>query len=150
MNDELHEQHDDGAAPEEAATTEPGFRELIDKLHAEHGFDFRDYKQTSLERRIRRRMSQVHVDSYPSYITFLDRNPQEHIDLIDVILINVTRFFRDGDAWQSLAQQVLPRLIEDSGTARTLRVWSAGCSSGEEPYTIAMLIADHIKGDGAQ
>ncbi|MBI2202246.1 MAG: protein-glutamate O-methyltransferase CheR [Candidatus Rokubacteria bacterium] len=63
---------------------------------------------------------------------------------MNTILINVTGFFRDPDAWKALAQDVIPALVAEAGESRSLRIWSAGCSSGEEPYSIAMLIAEHL------
>ncbi len=149
MSDDHEEPLGDEVA-EKVGDGDPAFRALIEKLNTEHAFDFRDYKQASLERRIRRRMTQVHVDSFERYMLYLDRNPDEHTQLLNVILINVTRFFRDPEAWESLGQQVLPRMLEDGGMPRTLRIWSAGCSSGEEPYTVAMMIAEHLRSDGTE
>ena len=119
-------------------------RGLLDKLSARHNFDFREYKEGSLARRIRARMTQVHVDSFGAYANYIEANPNEHIALFNTILINVTTFFRDPEAWRTLADEVIPRIVEDAGEGRTLRIWSAGCSSGEEPYSIAMLLAEHL------
>jgi two-component system CheB/CheR fusion protein len=136
---------DDGAtehiAKESAAAD---FRSLLEKLSARYNFDFREYKEGSLGRRIRARMGQVHVDSFAAYADLLDSDPSEHVVLFNTILINVTNFFRDPDAWKTLAVDVIPRLVEECGDSRTLRIWSAGCSSGEEPYSIAMLVAEHL------
>ena len=124
------------------------FRGLLEKLSAQYNFDFREYKEGSLGRRIRARMGQVRVDSFGAYADLLDSDPNEHVVLFNTILINVTNFFRDPDAWKTLAADVIPRLVEECGDSRTLRIWSAGCSSGEEPYSIAMLVAEHL-GDAA-
>jgi len=140
----------DGADPGGQELPDADFRRLLDKLNVEHHFDFRDYKEASLRRRIRLRMSHVHVPTIAEYIKFLDQNPSEYRSLIDTILINITRFFRDPDAWQTLRQSVFPRLVEHARATGTLRVWSAGCSSGEEPYTIAMLLADTLGADGGE
>jgi len=128
---------------EEAGDTE--FQRLLEKLHIEHNFDFRQYKEASLLRRVRRRMGQLHVTSFATYIHYLDRNPEEYKALLDVILINVTRFFRDPDAWSVVREKVLPRLIEEAASTQSVRFWSAGCSSGEEPYTLAMLVAEALR-----
>jgi len=139
--DELDEPTGDdgaGSAAEDVPDTE--FPRLLEKLHTEHNFDFRQYKEVSLLRRIRRRMAQLHVTSFATYIHYLDRNADEYKALLDVILINVTRFFRDPEAWNQVRERVLPRLIEEAASNQSLRIWSAGCSSGEEPYTIAMLL----------
>ncbi|TMA82708.1 MAG: hypothetical protein E6J72_01990 [Deltaproteobacteria bacterium] len=98
---------DDGAAAEE-----PKFAALLEKLHAEHNFDFREYKPASLLRRIRRRMTQVHVERFESYMSYLDKHADEHIALLNAILINVTRFFRDPEAWDMLRDHVLPSIID--------------------------------------
>jgi two-component system CheB/CheR fusion protein len=115
---------------------------LLDKLNSEHNVDFRDYKPTSLGRRIRSRMQQLRIDDYDAYASYLESHPDEHVALIDAILINVTTFFRDPEAWAALADEVLPRLLDDLSARGALRLWSAGCSSGEEPYTLAMLLAE--------
>jgi two-component system, chemotaxis family, CheB/CheR fusion protein len=120
------------------------FRALLEKLSGQYNFDFREYKEASLARRIRARMSQAHVDSFAAYSSFLDANPNEHVALFNTILINVTNFFRDPDAWKVLADDVLPRVVDEVADTRSIRIWSAGCSSGEEPYSIAMLLAEHL------
>lgn len=130
------------------AATDPAFGRLLDKLAEEHNFDFREYKTVSLARRIRARLHRVHVDSFESYLTYLDRHADEHVALFNTILINVTGFLRDAEAWKALAADVLPRLVEDAAASGSLRIWSAGCSSGEEAYTLAMLVAEEL-GDRA-
>src|SRR5438093_4280284 len=103
MSDEIDELDeptgDDGAgsAAEDVPDTE--FQRLLEKLHTEHNFDFRQYKEASLLRRIHRRMGQLHVTNFGSYIHYLDRNADEHRALLAFILINVTRFFRDPAPW---------------------------------------------------
>jgi two-component system, chemotaxis family, CheB/CheR fusion protein len=144
-SDDLDERVDDDTPPvAEPELSDFGFRRLLEKLHTEHNFDFRQYKEASLMRRIRRRLSQVRVESLDAYAQYLDRVRDEYVHLLDAILINVTRFFRDPEAWKVLREQVVPHLIEDGGGPRSLRVWSAGCSSGEEPYSVAMVIADAL------
>jgi two-component system CheB/CheR fusion protein len=127
--------------PEDAS-----FTRLLEKLHEEHGFDFREYKPASLARRINARMHQVRVDSCDAYLAYLDRHPDEHVALFNTILINVTTFFRDPEAWRVLGDEVVPRLLEEVDS-RGLRVWSAGCSSGEEAYSLAMLIGERLGAD---
>ena len=139
---------DDGATEQVSQEVAPDFRALLEKLSARHDFDFREYKEASLARRIRARMSQVHVESFAAYARFLDANPDEHVALFNTILINITNFFRDPEAWNALAEDVIPRLVGEAAQSRSLRIWSAGCSSGEEPYSIAMLLAEHL-GDAA-
>src|SRR5215470_7503928 len=120
------------------------FRALLEELSGRYNFDFREYKEASLARRIRARMAQAHVDSFAAYSSFLDANPNEHVALFNTILINVTNFFRDPDAWKALEEDVIPRIVDEVGDTRSIRIWSAGCSSGDEPYSIAMLLAEHL------
>ena len=130
---------DDDARPDatevDAAAEEP-LRRLLEKLSAEHGFDFREYKLGSLSRRIDARRSHLGVDTLDTYIRHLDRHPEEAAALFDTILINVTSFFRDPEAWEALRQEVVPELIQVAAETRTIRVWCAACSSGEEAYSV--------------
>src|SRR6266536_1252489 len=131
-----------------APETDPEFRVLLEEVRARYNFDLREYKEGSLARRIRHRMAQAHVDSFAAYRRHLDENPDEHVELFNTILINVTGFFRDPDAWAALADDVIPRIIAEAEDSRSLRIWCAGCSSGEEPFTVAMLLAERL-GDRA-
>jgi len=139
---------DDGATEQVVQEVAGDFRGLLEKLSARHNFDFREYREGSLARRIRARMGQLHLDSFAAYSQFLDATPHEHVALFNTILINVTSFFREPLGWKTLTEEVLPRLVENARESRTLRIWSAGCSSGEEPYSIAMLLAEYL-GDAA-
>jgi two-component system CheB/CheR fusion protein len=130
-------------AVDEAATDEAVER-LLQKLNTDYGFDFREYKRASLVRRLRARMQQVRVDSFAGYIDYLDRHRDEHVALFNAILINVTGFFRDPEAWKLLGEEVLPRLIDQAPVPRTLRVWCPGCSSGEEAYSVAILLSERL------
>ena len=89
-------------------------------------------------------MTQVRAESVSAYSRLLDENAGEHVALINTILINVTGFFRDSEAWKVLAEHVVPRLVEDAADSRSLRIWSTGCSSGEEAYSIAILLAERL------
>src|SRR6266571_3437500 len=139
----------DDAIGQSAPELGEDLRELLEKLSAQYNFDLREYKEVSLVRRIRARMTQVRAESVSAYSRLLDENAGEHVALINTILINVTGFFRDSEAWKVLAEHVVPRLVEDAADSRSLRIWSTGCSSGEEPYSIAMLLAEHL-GDAAE
>jgi two-component system, chemotaxis family, CheB/CheR fusion protein len=121
-----------------------GFTKLVDYLRATRGFDFSGYKISSLVRRVQKRMAEVGVTSYDDYIDFLEVHPDEFQPLFNTVLINVTSFFRDELAWQYIAERVIPRLMEERGPERQIRVWSAGCASGEEAYTVAMLFAEAL------
>ena len=130
------------------AAADPGFRALLDKVSESYNFDLRDYKPASLVRRLRTRMGQVHADTFAAYASILDSRPEEHVALFNTILINVTGFLRDPEAWAALGSEVIPRLVAEADQTRTIRIWSAGCSSGEEPFSVALLLAEHL-GDRA-
>src|SRR5215468_2938692 len=134
--------------PDTAETAAPPadaeFRSLLEMLSSTYNFDFREYKEASLARRIRARMTQVRIERYGAYAEYVAQHPDEHVALFNTILINVTGFFRDPDAWKVLASDVIPRIVSDAAESRSIRIWSAGCSSGEEPYSVAMLLAEHL------
>jgi two-component system CheB/CheR fusion protein len=118
--------------------------ELLDYLRRARGFDFTGYKRATLERRIQKRMASVGAEDYAAYLDFLEVRPEEFAELFNTILINVTSFFRDPEVWGGLEKDVLPGLLASKGDDAPLRAWSAGCSSGEEAYTIAMVVAEVV------
>ena len=120
------------------------FERLLDYLKSARGFDFSGYKRASLVRRIQKRMQMVAVTEYADYMDFLEVHPDEFGELFNVILINVTSFFRDPGVWDLVAQEIVPRLLAAKGDAGAIRVWSAGCSSGQEAYTLAMVLAEAL------
>src|SRR5438270_1043707 len=95
-------------------------------------------------------MDKVSAKNYPQYLELVRKQPTELNELLDTILINVTRFFRDPPAWSFLRENVLPQLLLKARTKGTLRVWSAGCASGEEVYSAAILIMEQLEGSPAQ
>jgi two-component system, chemotaxis family, CheB/CheR fusion protein len=119
------------------------FESLLEYLRDQRGFDFTGYKRTSLVRRVQRRMQAVDIKSYEEYQDYMQVRPEEFTELFNTILINVTGFFRDPDAWDHLRDEVLPGILERRGNA-PLRLWSAGCASGEEAYSLAMLLAESL------
>jgi two-component system, chemotaxis family, CheB/CheR fusion protein len=122
--------------------TAEGLEPLLEYLKGARGFDFSGYKRATLERRIRKRMSEVGIDDYDNYEDYLEANPREFAQLFNTILINVTGFFRDTEAWDYLAQEIVPKVIEDVPEEEQVRIWSAGCASGEEAYTIAIVLLE--------
>ncbi|MGI5240930.1 CheR family methyltransferase [Dactylosporangium sp. CA-139066] len=121
------------------------FEALLVYLKEARGFDFTGYKRSSLTRRVGRRMAQLPVADHAEYLDYLQVHPDEFTALFNTILINVTGFFRDPDAWAALARTVLPALLaEQAERTGPLRVWSAGCASGEEAYSLAMIMADAL------
>src|SRR5437763_9714008 len=102
---------------------------LLGYLRDARGFDFSGYKRASLGRRITKRVQAVGADGYAGYQEFLEAEPLEFVDLFNTILINVTAFNRDPEAWTYLSEQIVPRLIDAKGDDEPVRAWSAGCSS---------------------
>jgi two-component system CheB/CheR fusion protein len=127
-----------------SAETPKEFDALLHLLKTERGFDFTGYKRASLVRRVRRRMQTVGVDDYAEYMRQLARDPDEFDHLFNTILINVTTFFRDGVPWDFLSQEIIPRIVAHKQDGAAIRIWSAGCASGQEAYTLAMMVADSI------
>ncbi len=123
---------------------EPDFEALIRFIQENRGVDFRGYKKTSLRRRVLRRMEELQCDGFSSYHAFLEAHPQEFVDLLNTVLINVTSFFRDTEAWDVVRDEVIPRILARRGPGGQVRVWSVGCASGEEPYSLAMLLAEAL------
>jgi two-component system, chemotaxis family, CheB/CheR fusion protein len=117
-------------------------KQLIDMIARERGVDLRSYKPTTLERRIRRRMSEIGIATSSDYIDRIRADDREVRELLNTILINVTQFFRDPGAWDVLREEVLSKALGKLRPGDTFRAWSAGCASGEEPYSLAILIAD--------
>jgi two-component system, chemotaxis family, CheB/CheR fusion protein len=126
------------AAPEK----DPEFENLLVYLRQSRGFDFAGYKRSTLMRRVRRRMQSFNLDNFTDYVDYLEVYPQEFKYLFNTILINVTSFIRDNSAWEYLVEQVLPNIISNKKRSDQIRIWSAGCASGEEAYTLAMLMTE--------
>lgn len=116
-------------------------------LHDRYSIDFRPYKRPTIVRRIQRRMVATGTDSISDYLHYVQQQPDEQHTLIASFLIKVTQFFRDPDLFAVLRDQILPDIVE---TARdrdhTIRLWSAGCATGEEAYSLAILLAE-VLGD---
>ena len=124
-----------------ADETECQFEGLLEFLRDERGFDFTGYKRASLVRRVQRRMEELRLQDFEEFQDHLAVHPDEFTALFNTILINVTGFFRDRDAWTYLEQSVVPAML-DSRDGQSIRGWSAGCASGEEAYTLAMVLAE--------
>jgi two-component system CheB/CheR fusion protein len=122
--------------------TDDGLEELLIFIRDARGFDFTGYKRSSLARRIRKRMTDAAVRSFADYRDLLETDVDEFRALFNTILINVTSFFRDTECWTYLQRDLLPELLAARGPDEEIRVWSAGCSSGEEPYSLAILFAE--------
>ncbi|MBD2506842.1 PAS domain S-box protein [Nostoc muscorum FACHB-395] len=125
-----------------SADRDPKFENLLIYLRQSRGFDFTGYKRSTLMRRVRKRMQSLNIENFEEYLDYLEVYPEEFNYLFNTILINVTAFFRDSSAWEYLAEEILPNLIRNKNTSDQIRIWSAGCASGEEAYTLAMLMAE--------
>ncbi|MDJ0634928.1 MAG: CheR family methyltransferase [Xenococcaceae cyanobacterium MO_188.B29] len=120
------------------------FGNLLEYIKQSRGFDFTGYKPSSLKRRINKQMQSHQIESFGDYLDFLQVHPEEFLPLFNTILINVTSFFRDTHAWNYLKNELLPRMIEDKSETETIRVWSAGCASGEEAYSLAIALHEAL------
>jgi two-component system CheB/CheR fusion protein len=118
------------------------FDDLLKMVKESRGFDFTGYKRSTLERRINRRIAVVGLSTFAEYRDYLELEPEEFSQLFESMLINVTGFFRDPLAWQALQEQVIPELLSAKGVKTPVRVWSAGCATGEEAYTLAIVLAE--------
>src|SRR5262245_8234555 len=123
-------------------TPDSSFEALLVHRKEARAFDFTGYKRSSLVRRVDRRLSQVGITEYQEYLDYLQVHPDEFTALFNTILINVTGFFRDQDAWDFLRQESLPALLAARRAEAPIRIWSAGCASGEEAYTLAITLAE--------
>jgi two-component system CheB/CheR fusion protein len=118
---------------------------LLDYIRSARGVDFSGYKRSSLSRRILRRVNALGLgDDLRAYREHLAEHPEELALLLDSIFINVTAFFRDAEAWQYIAAEVVPAIVRTKAPEAPIRIWSAGCASGEEPFSIAMVLAEQL------
>src|SRR4029453_7107400 len=124
--------------------TSAAFERLLEHLKQTRGFDFMAYKRSTLTRRIEKRMGAVDISSYEAYQDHLEVHPEEFDHLFATILINVTSFFRDPETFEYLRHDAVPALLQSKSPDAHIRVWSAGCASGEECYSIAILFAEAL------
>jgi two-component system CheB/CheR fusion protein len=129
------------------AEPEHKFEALLDYLKRSRGFDFVGYKRSSLMRRVEKRMEAVSQRDFIDYIDYLEVHPEEFSQLFNTILINVTAFFRDGAAWEFLAREVVPRILAGKPAGEPIRVWVAGCASGEEACSAAIMLGEALGAD---
>jgi len=124
--------------------TDSSLEDLLVFIRDARGFDFTGYKRSSLARRIRKRMHEAGATDFLDYRDRLESSAEEFGHLFNTILINVTSFFRDAETWTFLQHEIMPELIADTEHAREIRVWSAGCASGEEAYSLAITFAEAL------
>ncbi|HTX12434.1 MAG TPA: CheR family methyltransferase, partial [Solirubrobacteraceae bacterium] len=119
---------------------------LLTFIKETRGFDFTGYKRTTIQRRVAKRMGVVGAERYDDYLDYLELHGEEFAELFNTLLINTTGFFRDPQTWEYVASEVIPQLLSAREPEDPIRVWCAGCASGEEPYTVAMVLA-RVMGD---
>jgi chemotaxis methyl-accepting protein methylase len=121
--------------------------ELLSNLQRKFGKDFSNYRVSCLQRRVSLRMSVLGIAALEEYMAYLSANPGEIEELLDTVTIHVTEFFRDKDVFDAVGKNVLPAIIERKlhSPSRTIRIWSAGCSTGEESYSIAILSLEYMR-----
>jgi two-component system CheB/CheR fusion protein len=112
-------------------------------LRDKTGHDFSQYKPSTIQRRIGRRMAIHQIETIDNYVCFLQQSPEEVEALFFDMLIGVTKFFRDAETFAAVKELVLPKLFQDRQPEDVIRVWSVGCSTGEEAYSLAILLAEH-------
>ncbi|TCF96652.1 chemotaxis protein CheR [Paraburkholderia strydomiana] len=130
----------------EAQRLDDAKREICSILRDQVGHDFSGYKSKTFMRRVQRRMHVAQVSTIEAYVLVLQRTPEEAGALFRDLLINVTNFFRDQEAFDKLASEVIPALTKGRGADDTIRVWVPGCATGEEVFSIAILLREHIDG----
>ena len=139
----------DGEEPPEAiAKGRSSLDDVLTLIRARTGYDFRPYKRNTLLRRTHRRMGLAHIEKLDDYLTALRNDPGEVTALSRDLMINVTAFFRDEDAWQALDKDVIIPIVEQAQASQSIRAWVPACSTGEEAYSIAMLLDERIEQSG--
>jgi two-component system CheB/CheR fusion protein len=121
---------------------ENALKKIIILLRSQAGHDFSQYKVSTIHRRIERRMAFLRIETKEDYVKHLQQMPDETDALFRDLLIGVTSFFRDPDAFQALEQQIIPRILANKPAGAVIRLWSVGCSTGEEAYSLAMLLQE--------
>ena len=130
------------------ASGENGMARILMMLRSATGYDFTLYKQSTIGRRVARRMSLHNLEDLQAYARYLKEYPAELQLLLKELLINVTSFFRDAAAFDLLKQEILPQMLADKPPEHVFRVWVAGCASGEEAYSIAILLREFMDESG--
>jgi two-component system CheB/CheR fusion protein len=140
-------------SPDEVTGTLPQrdsevFKQILTVLRVRRGVDFSYYKQSTLKRRIIRRMALNKIEKPADYLNFLRENKSEHDALYNDMLISVTNFFRDPQSYEVLCDTIFPALLSKKASSEALRIWVAGCATGEEAYSTAICLQEHL-GDKA-
>ena len=132
------------ASPEPLASGPAPLDQILRMLREKSGIDFALYRQTTIRRRIGRRMMIHGLDTLESYVHYLEGHPSQVHALYNDLLVNVTRFFRDPEAFQLLQRRVFPSILKQLPADAPIRVWAPGCATGEEAYSLAMVLLESI------
>ncbi|MEO3432790.1 chemotaxis protein CheB [Inquilinus sp. CAU 1745] len=122
-----------------------GIAGVLDLLRARGGHDFRNYKQSTLRRRVHRRLGLRNVETLDEYLRILRDDPAEIAALVKDLMINVTAFFRDPEAWKALTELTIAPLVANRESGASIRMWTPGCSTGQEAYSLAMLVTEQAE-----
>jgi two-component system CheB/CheR fusion protein len=117
---------------------------ICELLRRQTGHDFRQYRRSTISRRVQRRMQIFHMDSVSQYLERIRRDPDEIQQLFKDLLIGVTQFFREPEAFDALSRDIIPKIGQSKDSGQSLRIWIAGCSTGEEVYSLAMLMHEYL------
>jgi two-component system CheB/CheR fusion protein len=146
LMDYIHHDHFPGSpAPSAAPTVEQQLEKIYTVIQARTGHDFSQYKENTVLRRVQRRMVVNQIEDIEDYVDHLKKERGEADRLFRELLIGVTRFFRDPEAFEALEHEVIPRLFNGDPAPHPIRVWVPGCSTGEEAYSIAILLAEEMQ-----
>jgi chemotaxis protein methyltransferase CheR len=128
------------------------FINILNLLKHQRGFDFSGYRQSMLERRIQKRVYATNTRNFDNYFEYLKQYPDEFDNLIDVFTINVSQFFRNSFSFEYISKIIIPKLLSEKARINdnSLRIWSAGCSFGEEPYSVAIIINELLEKEELQ
>ena len=129
-------------SPERPETEDQALRDILTQLRVHAGHDFTNYKRATVLRRVERRIDVNELHDLSAYARFMREHPEEARALLKDLLISVTNFFRDRASFEALERGIIRRLFEGKGAGDQVRVWVAGCATGEEAYTMAMLLAE--------
>jgi len=129
----------------EVSISDKDLQQIKESVLKNHGLDLSYFKPAFLARRIHVRMKMLNMRSSSEYVNFLNSKPNEISSLYDSLSINVTKFFRDKQVWQFFMQKIIPNLLEVIKSTDTIRIWSCGCASGEEPYSLAIMFNEALK-----
>src|SRR3970282_1808513 len=129
----------------EVSISDKDLQQIKESVLKNHGLDLSYFKPAFLARRIHVRMKMLNMRNSSEYVNFLNSKPNEIGSLYDSLSINVTKFFRDKQVWQFFMQKVIPNLLEVIKSTDTIRIWSCGCASGEEPYSPAIMFNEALK-----